>query len=139
MEEKDVLTAPENTDAELCEQAPELQAETEETFDINSDKEALAAEIGGIEDKDLCELVNGERYRELRLLGLSVKEAFLATARRECVTHDNKAHLGRSIPRSVHTPTSAMSTEELLEARELFGNLSDEEIKKLYNKVTNQR
>ena len=141
MQENDVLETQDGVCAEVCESREDGENPTEsgEIFDINSDKEALAEEIRGIEDKDLCELVNEARYAELRALGLSAKEAFLATAKRESVIHDNKSHLGRSIPRSVHTPSSAMSTAELIEARELFGNLSDEEIKKLYNKVTNQR
>ena len=49
---------------------------------------------------------------------------------------DTKAHLTNSVPRAATVPRGVMSAAELREARELFGNLTDSEIHRLYKKVT---
>ncbi len=110
-----------------------------EGFDIAAEEECLHAQFLGTEGKSLSELVNEKRYIELRTLGLDTKEAFRATAKRDERTYDNRSHLSASVMRSVHAPSTAMSQAELSEARELFGGMSDEEIRNLYQKVTKQR
>ena len=47
------------------------------------------------------------------------------------------AHLTSSVPRAAVTPKGAMTNAQLREARELFPELSDREIHKLFKKVTN--
>ena len=49
---------------------------------------------------------------------------------------DTTAHLGGGVPKRVETPRGAMTKAEMREARELFADLSDAEIHRLYKKVT---
>ena len=49
---------------------------------------------------------------------------------------DTTSHLGGSVPRRVETPRGAMTKAEMREARELFHDLDDAEIHRLYKKVT---
>lgn len=83
---------------------------------------------------DLTELDNPLRYAALRDLGLSPREAYLATSERHGRT-DNRAHLSTAVPRGAGAPRGGMSRDELYRARELFGNLSDAELQSLYRKV----
>lgn len=87
------------------------------------------------EIKDITELENPLRYAELRDLGLSPEEAYLATARKR-TRKDNRAHLSSSFPKPRGARSEAMSYQELENARELFPSLSDREIQKLYKQVT---
>ena len=80
--------------------------------------------------------VNRTRYAELRALGLSAKEAFLATSSVATAEADSRAHLGSSVPRSATRPTMGISQRELKEARELFDGASDAEILRLYRRVS---
>ncbi len=131
------IRAPEETEQPI--QNAEENAPVTSEFDIESEEECLHAQFLGTEGKSLSELVNEKRYIELRTLGLDPKEAFRATAKRDERAYDNRSHLSASVMRSVHAPSSAMSQAELSEARELFGGMSDEEIRNLYQKVTKQR
>ena len=81
----------------------------------------------------ITELNDPIRYAALRDLGLSAEEAYLATAKR--VKRDNRAHLTTAYGKSATSPSSMMTQRELSEARELFGNLSDLEIQRLYKRV----
>ncbi len=83
---------------------------------------------------DITELENPIRYAALRDLGLTPAEAYLATTKRTKKS-DNRAHLERAVPRRAGIPEGAMSDSELAEAREIFSDLSDAEIKRLYRKV----
>ena len=47
------------------------------------------------------------------------------------------AHLSSSMPKIASAPKGAMTKSQLREARELFPDLSDGEIHRLYKKVTN--
>lgn len=76
-----------------------------------------------------------ERYRELRSLGLTPREAYFASASR-APKPDTRSHLTAGVPRMVRSPMGAMSRRELEEARELFSGLSDRQIEDLYRKVT---
>ena len=83
---------------------------------------------------DLTELKNPLRYAALRDLGLSAEEAYLATGGR-APTYDNRAHLTKSVPGGASL-SREMSRGDYDMAREIFSELSDAEIRKLYRKVT---
>ena len=91
------------------------------------------AELGGI--VSITELKNPLRYAALRDMGLTPVEAYLATAGRRRVA-DTRGHLTGSIPRAAGGPPSSMSKRELESARELFSGLTDSQIQKLYQRVT---
>ena len=82
----------------------------------------------------VSELGNPMRYAQLRDLGLTPTEAYLA-ARGKQERHDNRAHLRSSAPRGAHAPVGSMPRAELERARELFSGLDDSEIQRLYRKV----
>ena len=82
---------------------------------------------------DIAALPDPIRFAELRDLGLSAREAYLATSggRRQ----DNRAHLHSAYPSPAHAP-AGMSDEEMRRARELFSDLSETEIRKLYKRIS---
>ena len=99
------------------------------------DLAALKAEFAELADvSDICELNNPLRYAALRDLGLSPAEAYLATAKR-LPKRDNRAHLS-AIRTVAYAPAGSMSESEFLAAREIFSDISDAEIRKLYKKVS---
>lgn len=83
---------------------------------------------------DISQLQNPTRYAALRDLGLTAEEAYLATSKREA--KDNRAHLRAAVPAVSRPPYSSMTRREWQAARELFEDMSDSEIEKLYRKVT---
>lgn len=85
--------------------------------------------------KSIVELDNPLRYAALRDLGLSPKEAFLATSEKG-VRYDTRSHLKVGMPKAAGSPAGAISHSELSAARELFDGLSDREIQSLYKRVT---
>lgn len=81
----------------------------------------------------LCRLENPLRYAQLRDLGLSPEEAYLATAHAH--THpDNRSHLTSSVPRAA-AGGIGMTAAQLSAARELFEGLSDAELTRLYRRA----
>ena len=54
----------------------------------------------------------------------------------EAETKSTTSHLTGSVPRRVETPKGVMTKAEMREARELFYDLDDAEIHRLYKKVT---
>ena len=126
-------------------------AETEAAGEIPEAKEEEPSEKDSVIDGDLkelreefpelselcsiTELTNPVRYAELRDLGLSPAEAYILTSRRKQI-YDNRSHLTATVPTAAKSPGSGMSARELEEARQLFGDISDSEIYKLYKKVT---
>ena len=94
--------------------------------------------------EDLRQLSNASRFGELRDAGLSVSEALAATNMDRMVASlakriarpDGKSHLRSAVPLSSATQKSRMSAEELHSARELFGNLNDRELERLYKRAT---
>lgn len=141
----------ENVDMGKNPEAPEAPATVEEAKEPESDSEsvpdyaaiaaedmlALKAEFPeALSLSHLSELENPTRYAELRELGLSPKEAYLATTRRRAPRIDNRSHLLSAIPRAVVGSGEGMSHEELAAARELFSDLSDHDIRILYKKAT---
>ena len=87
-----------------------------------------------LELRDICELNNPLRYAALRDLGLSPAEAYLATAKRT-PKRDNRAHLS-AVGSISYAPQGTMTEAEMSAARELFSDISDAQIRKLYKKVT---
>lgn len=129
---------------ELEEMIEEVEAPTdEESYDNAEISEPLLEEQdyseelrtlnGEFPDVSLDE--SSERYRELRALGLTPKEAYFASAQRT-PKFDTRSHLTSSVPRMARSPMGAMSRRELEEARELFSGMSDRQIEDLYRKVT---
>lgn len=80
-------------------------------------------------------LKNPTRYGELRDLGLSAVEAYLATEGTRAHAADTRAHLHSAMPRTLRSSGEGISPAELAAARELFGHLTDHEIRKLYKRV----
>ena len=89
-------------------------------------------ELRGI--RDITDLNNPLRYAALRDLGLTPEEAYLATAKRH--TQDTRGHLRSAHGRSAALSAGMMSQQELMAARDLFPNMSDSELQRLYKKVT---
>ncbi len=87
--------------------------------------------------ENAADVMNLDRYAELRRLGLSEREAYLAT-RSVTVREDNRAHLSPTVTREAKGPGSAMPEGELRACRELFFGMSDAEIRRLYKKVCAQ-
>ena len=103
---------------------------------IKEDLKLLSEIFSELRDiRDITDLDNPLRYAQLRDLGLSPAEAYLATAQRRKGT-DNRSHLRSSIPARRSAQNLSMTRGELEEARELFPSLSDSEIHKLYKTVT---
>ena len=91
------------------------------------------AELGDI--TSITELSNPLRYAALRDLGLSPKEAYMATSPRKKAA-DNRSHLSSAVSRSISRPATAIPPAQLRIARELFRDMSDAEINALYRRVT---
>lgn len=100
------------------------------------DLSELKALFPNLKDKtSILELDNPLRYAALRDLGLSPKEAYLATSE-PVRKYDNRSHLISSVPKSAAAPSDLLSRGELEAARELFSGLSDRELQRLYKKVS---
>ena len=84
----------------------------------------------------ISQLQNPLRYAELRDLGLSPEEAFLATNHERLLSraYDNRSHLRSAVPKEAGGV--GMSASELRQARELFGNASDAYLTSLYRRAT---
>ena len=85
--------------------------------------------------ESITELQNPLRYAALRDLGLTPREAYMAT-NEPVYKYDNRSHLRSSVPKGATSPTGLLTSSELEAARELFSGLSDREIQKLYKKVS---
>ena len=121
------VTSPD--ESEESEAAPDydaiMQADVEELRESFPELSSL---------QDICELQNPLRYAELRDLGLTAREAYLATASR--ARRDNRGHLTSAVPRGAGAPRGGMSRDELTHMRELFPGLGDAELQGLYRKVS---
>ncbi len=137
-DEKIITEAPEEPsviepEAQSLEEGDE-GAKTEEISEL-SELSALRDELPALSGTaELSEAITRERYRELRALGLTPREAYLATAKPKA--EDTRAHLTDSYPRASVSPRSGITQGELSMARDLFEGLSDKEIIRLYKKVT---
>ena len=110
----------------VSEKSPEAPAHERTASEIiMEDLEELIAEFP--------ELSDPIRYGKLRDLGLSPKEAYLATSGRKRMI-DTRAHLSGAMPKPLNTPSN-ISTYAVRCVRELFDGISDEEIISLYRRV----
>ena len=126
----------ENKDAPIVEGARDGEEAVDFEKIANADLIALKHEFSELSSLgSLSELENAERYGALRDLGLTPREAYLATAPRP-QRQDNRAHLRSAVPIRAGSPDVGISSRELAAARELFSGLSDSEIRSLYKRVT---
>ena len=135
-EEIDTSGAPDTSAAQTPENVePETDGEIDYERVLCEDLRELSKESGDGKEITVSDLKNPVRYGALRDLGLSPKEAFLATGGlRE--REDNRAHLYSSVPRMRTGAYKDMPRAHLEIARELFDGMSDGEIRSLYKKVT---
>ena len=124
-------------DATIDESTEEGEAESSADYEA-LEAEDLAAlrrefyEARGI--RSIAELDDPVRFAELRELGLSPREAYLAT--KKVRRQDNRQHLRGATPKSAAGVHSGMTSAELSKARELFSGMSDTEIQRLYKRVS---
>ena len=92
----------------------------------------LAPALAGL--SHLAELPNALRYAALRDAGLSVEEALHAACHAYLAPRaaDNRAHLRSAVPIGAAGTPSRMTAAEMREARELFGDLTEGELERLY-------
>lgn len=137
---EDLHNPPETTDTPPDSDSNEIKKEEiSEAVDYaqlaKEDLIALKSEFPELEALgDISELNNPLRYAALRDLGLTPSEAYLATAKR-APKRDNRSHLS-AIGTASYSQQSTMNDAEMAAARELFSDISDAEIRKLYKKVT---
>lgn len=95
---------------------------------------------------DIRQIPNLKRFGELRDLGLSPKEAYsaanpdairnnVATAVKKQSLQDTKKHLHSAVPKGSRDTAPKMSRAELTLWRELFPELNDKELLKLYKQT----
>ena len=83
----------------------------------------------------LSELPNAARYGALRDAGLSVEEAFWAASHgvaQRSGGYDNRSHLQTAVPRPASGNPAMMSASEMAQAKELFSDMSESDIQRLY-------
>ena len=124
--------------SEFTEDAIEVKDDAGEVLaklSLDSDLDELREEFPELATREsVTELDNPTRYASLRELGLTPREAYLATAKR-APRQDTRSHLSDSFHGTKAAPLSQMTRGELLTARELFSDLSDGQIHELYKKV----
>jgi len=135
-EEEELVPSSDEEKQEYPPRDGEADEETDYAELARRDMEELTAIFPHLSGKkSITELDNPLRYAALRDLGLSPKEAYLATAARGA-QYDTRSHLSGAVPRAAGSRTDMLSAGELEAARELFSGLSDREIQRLYKKVT---
>lgn len=93
--------------------------------------------------KSITEIENFAKFGRLRDIGLSPKEAYaaanadsvrknVATATKQQSLNETKAHLKSAVPKGSKDEAIVMPKKVLSEWRDLFPNMSDKEIVKLY-------
>ena len=136
MEEKDVSIPEAVTEEAPAPKAEPTQDEVDYAAVLGADIEELKAtfpELGGMQNID--ELADPVRFGALRDLGLTAKEAYLASGGKKR-SYDNRTHLISSVPGGARSAVDGISRVELDMARDIFGSMSESEIQKLYRKVT---
>ena len=144
-ENEDKLTKSNEKAEEDIETSQAKESILKNTKDIEDDsyyEELLISDMNELSEQfsdgsgiKITDLKNPLRYGALRDLGLTPKEAYLASGGRK-EKADNRAHLSSSVPRKTVSSFSEMPRAELDAAREIFGDISDSEIRNLYRKVT---
>ncbi len=152
MEDVDTSTADDTSDADENHDEAAFEEFTEDTSDEDYINEITSSTASGPpspswEGDDLRELQNQfpalssiesiteldspEEYLRFRSLGLTPKEALLATGQSMRPSAPRRA----TSPIAVRTRSERIPDYYLKMAREIFGNLSDREIQSLYKKV----
>lgn len=127
---------PDTPNPEICEDIKDEGDSIDYEELERADMEELCSLFPNLRGKTkITELDNPLRYAALRDLGLTPKEAYLATSE-PIQKYDNRSHLKSSVPRSAAAPADILTRSELEAARELFSGLSDREIQKLYKRVS---
>ena len=104
-------------------------------FILEEDLDLLKKDFSELQDiSDISQLPNPTRYAALRDLGLTPKEAYLATS--PIKKTDPRSHLKTGVPHISKSPVSSMTRREWQIARALFDDMNDSDIEKLYIKVT---
>ena len=104
-------------------------------FILEEDLDLLKKDFSELQDiSDISQLPNPTRYAALRDLGLTPKEAYLATS--PIKKTDTRSHLKTGVPHISKSPVSSMTRREWQVARALFEDMNDSDIEKLYRKVT---
>ncbi len=141
-EVKEEAIAPESGTGEesaspLAEEMPDAE-DTDYAALADADLSDLKAQFPALADlTSLTDLPEPIRYAELRELGLSPREAYLATGGAVRKKSDNRSHLFSAVPRTSALGKDLPTSEQMAEARRLFSDLSDEQIYRLYKKVSN--
>ena len=141
IERNDDIDSPESTESnnsaekeEIADTDPKEPEEINYTELVENDIRELKSEFPELHAlTDIYELKNPARYGALRDLGLSPREAYLASGGKR--TLDNRAHLYSSVPKNATSPFSEIPRQEFEIAKEIFSDMSDSEIQKLYRKV----
>ena len=102
---------------------------------LESDMAELTEQLSSDGPIKITDLKDPLRYGALRDLGLSPKEAYLASGGGVERT-DNRSHLFSSVPGKTSSRFSEIPRADLYAARELFSDMSDTEIRNLYKRVT---
>ena len=127
--EDEISAKSENVDDNAGELIPE--------FDPDADLEELKREFPELSaTESLSDIEGATRYGALRDLGLTPSEAYRAT-RKSTLRENTRAHLSPAMPSMAASPNTGISREELRVMRDLFGEMSDGDIRRLYKKVTN--
>ncbi len=124
-----------SADGREHEAADTEKEDAQEAFiDLEGEIKLIGAELPEI-CVQISDISDNKRYSELRGLGLTPREAYLAAVSRPTVI-DNRAHLTGAVPKSASAPSSQMTRGELEMARSLFEDLNDNELRRLYKRVT---
>ena len=148
-EEPDTAAITEESDGDRVAPISEEDGEVAERIDAPSENtthdysELVRVDIRTLRERfsecavgltDISDLKNPHRFAALRDLGLSAEEAYLATGGLK-ESYDNRAHLGGTVPARTRGSLEIPRGEYEI-ARDLFSDMSDADIKRLYRKVT---
>ncbi len=121
IEENEALTE----EAESCLEVLEEQTEEapESISDVTPEKE----------EPPMRNLTPEELYDTLKSLGVSNEDAYYYSYGKN--NYNGRAHLKTSVPARAKSPSCSMSQIELDDARAIFSDMTDTEIRNLYKKV----
>ena len=126
---KDEVYFDEAEDADSSDDEEKAYAVADE-IDVSSELAALSDEFPELAGVDAENLRSKERYEKFRKMGLTPKEAYMATGE-----HRIKRRIPTS-PISVTRQAEGIPDRQLRLAREIFEVLTDLEIQSLYKRVT---
>lgn len=126
------------TEQELADDIDETEQELANDIDeteqeLADDLEVLRSSLSELSSlRSIDDLTHPEEYARFRSLGLTPREAYLATGERREPREPKRI----TAPMSVKRDRSAIPEYYLKMAREIFGGLSDREIQSLYKRVS---